>query len=121
MKVNQCTVNINSGDPDKLGVFYRDVIGLEPSPDIGPNAFNAGGTTFLIDGHSEVSGNNNDASRVLINFFVDDLSAEQSRLEQAGVEFIRKAGKEEWGGVISTFVDPDGNYGQLIEFSPPGS
>ena len=53
--------------------------------------------------------------------FVDDLNAEQSRLESAGVEFIRTAGKEEWGGVISTFVDPDGNYGQLIEFTPPGS
>ncbi len=121
MKVTQCIVNLNSGDPDKLGAFYRDVIGLEGNPDIGPNAFNAGGTTFMIDGHSEVSGTNNDAPRVLINFFVDDLRAEQSRLEGAGVEFIRTAGKEEWGGVISTFVDPDGNYGQLIEFSPPGS
>ena len=121
MKVTQCIVNLNSGDPDKLGAFYRDVIGLEGTPDIGPNAFNAGGTTFLIDGHSEVSGTNNDAPRVLINFFVDDLNAEQSRLESAGVEFIRTAGKEEWGGVISTFVDPDGNYGQLIEFTPPGS
>ena len=121
MKVTQCIVNLNSGDPDKLGAFYRDVIGLEGNPDIGPNAFNAGGTTFMIDGHSEVSGTNNDAPRVLINFFVDDLNAEQSRLESAGVEFIRTAGKEEWGGVISTFVDPDGNYGQLIEFTPPGS
>ncbi|MCH7697374.1 MAG: VOC family protein [Chloroflexi bacterium] len=121
MKVNQCIVNLNSGNPDKLGAFYRDVIGLEGNPAIGPNAFNAGGTTFLIDGHSEVSGTNSDPPRVLINFFVDDLNAEQSRLESAGVEFIRTAGKEEWGGVISTFVDPDGNYGQLIEFTPPGS
>ncbi len=118
MKVTQCIVNVNSGDPDKLGSFYRDVIGLEANADIGPNAFDAGGTTFLIDGHSEVSGKNSDPSRVLINFFVEDLSAEQTRLEGAGVEFIRKAGKEEWGGVISTFVDPDGNYGQLIEFKP---
>lgn len=116
MKVTQCIVNLNSGDPDRLGTFYRDVIGLEGNADIGPNAFNAGGTTFLIDGHSEVSGPNSDPPRVLINFFVDDLSAEQERLESAGVEFIRKAGREEWGGVISTFVDPDGNYGQLIEF-----
>ncbi len=119
MKVTQCIVNVNSGDPDRLGAFYRDVIGLEGNADIGPNAFNAGGTTFLIDGHSEVSGKNSDPPRVLINFFVDDLNAEQARLESAGVEFIRKAGKEEWGGVISTFVDPDGNYVQLIEFKPP--
>jgi uncharacterized glyoxalase superfamily protein PhnB len=118
MKVNQCIVNVNSENPNQLGAFYRDKIGLEPNPDIGENAFNAGGTMFLIDGHSEVSGKNSDAPRVLINFFVDDLAAEQKRLEDQGVEFIRSAGKEYWGGVISTFVDPDGNYGQLIEFKP---
>ncbi len=121
MKVNHCIVNINSGDPDKLRAFYEDVIGLERNAEMGPSAFSAGGTTFIVDGHSDVSGMNGDAPRVLINFFVDDLKAEQSRLEGAGVKFIRKAGKEEWGGVISTFVDPDGNYGQLIEFSSPGS
>ena len=119
MNVTQCIINLNSGDPDRLGTFYRDIIGLEGNTDIGPNAFNAGGTTLLIDGHSEVSGTNSDPPRVLINFFVDDLDAEQSRLEGVGVKFIRKAGREEWGGVISTFVDPDGNYGQLIEFKPP--
>lgn len=32
--------------------------------------------------------------------------------------FIRTAGREPWGGVISTFADADGNYCQLIEFRP---
>ena len=36
----------------------------------------------------------------------------------SGVTFIRTAGKEEWGGVISTFLDPDGNYVQIIEYKP---
>jgi predicted enzyme related to lactoylglutathione lyase len=56
---------------------------------------------------------------MLLDFFVDDLAAEQKRLEAAGVKFIRTAGKEPWGGVISTFLDPDGNYCQLIEFKGP--
>ena len=56
--------------------------------------------------------------RMLLDFFVDDLAAEQKRLEAAGVKFIRTAGKEQWGGVISTFLDPDGNYCQLIEYKP---
>ncbi len=47
---------------------------------------------------------------------MDDLKAEQARLEAQGVQFIRKEGKEFWGGVISTFLDPDGNYAQLMEF-----
>ncbi len=55
---------------------------------------------------------------MLINFFVDDLKAEQERLEKQDVTFIRSAGREPWGGVISTFQDPDGNYCQLIEFKP---
>lgn len=55
---------------------------------------------------------------MLIDFFVDDLKAEQARLESRGVKFIRKEGKEYWGGVISTFLDPDGNYCQLIEYKP---
>ena len=49
---------------------------------------------------------------------VADLAAEQKRIEGQGVKFIRSAGREEWGGVISTFADPDENYLQLIEFQP---
>ena len=31
---------------------------------------------------------------MLINLFVDDLKADQTRIEGAGVKFIRKEGKE---------------------------
>ncbi|MPZ23672.1 MAG: hypothetical protein GEU28_09025 [Dehalococcoidia bacterium] len=119
MKVTQFVLNINSEQPEELGRFYRDVVGLEPNPAIGGDAFTLGaGVSMLIDGHSEVKGRVKEPERVLINFFVDDLVAEQARLEAQGVEFIRTAGREFWGGVISTFLDPDGNYCQLIEFSP---
>ena len=40
-------------------------------------------------------------------------------LEAAGVQCIRRLGQEYWGGIISTFVDPDGNYVQLIEYREP--
>jgi len=66
----------------------------------------------VIDGHSETKGATKEPQRMLVNFFVDDLQ---------GVTFIRTAGREEWGGVISTFLDPDGNYCQLIELKPEGS
>ncbi len=118
MKVNSFIFNITSENPERLFAFYRDVIGLKPNPEMGAGAFDAGGTPFLIDGHSETKGDTNEPHRALFNFFVDDLKAEQSRLEGEGVKFIRTAGREPWGGVISTFVDPDGNYGQLIQFSP---
>ena len=43
---------------------------------------------------------------------------EHARLEAAGVKFSRSKGVEYWGGVISTFADPDGNVLQLIQHKP---
>jgi predicted enzyme related to lactoylglutathione lyase len=118
MKVNSLVINVTSEKPERLLTFYRDVVGLPPNPDIGDGAFNAGGTPFIVDGHSQTKGPAKEPQRVLINFFVDDLAADQSRLEALGVKFIRTGGREYWGGVISTFLDPDGNYCQLIEYKP---
>ena len=118
MKVNSLLINVTSEHPDRLTAFYRDIVGLAPNAQIGDGAFDAGGTAFVIDGHSETKGDAQEPQRVLINFFVDDMAAQQARLEAQGVQFIRTAGREEWGGVISTFLDPDGNYCQLIEFKP---
>ena len=118
MQVNSFLVNVTSDQPDRLKQFYADVVGLPRNPDMGDGAFMAGPTPFLIDGHSAVKGATKEPQRMLLDFFVDDLAAEQKRLEGAGVKFIRTAGKEEWGGTISTFLDPDGNYVQLIEYKP---
>jgi predicted enzyme related to lactoylglutathione lyase len=101
--------------------FYRDVVGLAAKPEMGEGAFDAGGASFMVDGHSDTKGTAKEPQRVLIDFFVDDLAAEQGRLEGNGVSFIRTAGREDWGGVISTFLDPDGNYCQLIEYKPAAS
>lgn len=119
MKVNTLLINLTSEDPERLKAFYADVVGLAKNPDMGDGAFSAGGATISIDGHSETIGPAKEPHRVLIDFFVDDLKAEQGRLEGMGVKFIRTAGKEWWGGVISTFLDPDGNYCQIIEYKPP--
>lgn len=118
MEVTSFNVNVTSEHPERLASFYRDIVGLEQNTQMGDGAFNVAGANLLIDGHSETKGENQDPQRTLINFFVADLAAEQQRLEAEGVKFIRTAGKEYWGGSISTFVDPDGNYAQIIEFNP---
>lgn len=117
MQVQSFNININSPEPEKLVAFYRDVIGLPENPDLG-HCVIAGGAMIFFDTHSEIGGPTTEPARVLINFFVDDLAAEQRRLKDQGVRFIREAGREFWGGVISTFLDPDGNYVQLLEFRP---
>jgi predicted enzyme related to lactoylglutathione lyase len=118
LKVSAFVINLTSEDPERLKAFYGDVVGLPVNPEMGDSAFQAGGATLMVDGHSETKGGAKEPQRVLVNFFVDDLKAEQDRLQGQGVEFIRTAGREYWGGVISTFLDPDGNYCQLIEFKP---
>ena len=119
MEVQQFILNVNSPDPERLLAFYRDVVGLPPHPDEQrESTLMAGATEIVFDNHSAVTGPQEQPERMLMNFFVADLAAEQARLEAQGVRFIRTGGREYWGGVISTFVDPDGNYAQLIEFRP---
>ena len=118
MNVTDLLINLTSDNPERLAAFYRDTVGLPPNPNMGDAAMKAGGATLTIDGHSQVKGAAKEPQRVLIDFFVDDLAGEQARLEKLGVPFIRTAGKEPWGGIISTFTDPDGNYCQLIEYRP---
>lgn len=119
MKVNALFINLTSEQPDKLLAFYRDVVGLTPKPEAGEHSFELGpGATLGIDGHSDTHGHAKEPSRVLIDLFVDDVKAERERLEAHGIVFSRKEGVEEWGGVISTFSDPDGNCCQVIQFKP---
>ncbi|MGE0599497.1 MAG: VOC family protein [Dehalococcoidia bacterium] len=108
----------SSEDADRLRTFFREVVGLNDDfPEMG-NPFMAGETSVYVSPHSEVHGPTQEPPRVLLNLVVKDLAAEQKRLEAQGVKFIRTAGKEPWGGVISTFIDPDGNYWQLMEYHP---
>jgi uncharacterized glyoxalase superfamily protein PhnB len=72
-----------------------------------------------VDGHSEVSGMAREPQRILLMLTVDDAVAEQKRLEEAGVEFVRPATKEPWGGLVGTLLDLDGNYCQLVQASAP--
>lgn len=117
MQVTDFIINITSENPQRLLDFYHGVVGLPMHENL-EGAVRAGGATVIFDTHSETAGPNEEPSRFLLNFFVDDLAAEQRRLEERGVSFIRSAGREYWGGVISTFADPDGNYLQLIQFKP---
>lgn len=109
------SLNLGSPEPERSIAFYRDTLGLSPAPEMSPGAFSLGSGFLIVSGHSEVTGPATDPARYLINFVVTDLDAEQARLETAGVEFVRSKGEEPWGGRISTFLDPDGNYCQLIE------
>jgi predicted enzyme related to lactoylglutathione lyase len=117
MKVEQFVVNRNSEQPEELIRFYRDIVGLTPADHVAPGAFMVGTASFIaliIERHDEVSGRTKEPNRVLLNFLVEDVAAEQARLEGLGVAFTRPASHDEGFGTIATFVDPDGNLCQLM-------
>ena len=116
MKVDNFHIQITSEDPDRLKSFYRDTVGLPNVPEMGDGAFVVGGANLFVDGHSETKGKTGEPQRMLVDLVVDDVAAEQARLEGQGVSFIRSQGKEERGGTISTFLDPDGNFCQLVQY-----
>lgn len=119
MKVNSLFLNLTSENPARLITFYRDVVGLEPDPSSGEFAFHMGdGATLGIDGHSDTRGQAKEPSRVLIDLMVDDIVEAENELKGRGVSFFRSQGREFWGGIISSFEDPDGNYVQIIQYDP---
>ena len=112
-------IQLASPDRERLYAFYRDVIQLPARENMGPDNFAlASETTLAIVEHSEVSGPAREPARVTLDFWVDDIESEQAKLEAAGVKFTRDMGLEFWGGIISTFNDPDGNILQLIQYRP---
>lgn len=99
--------------------FYRDVLGLPLHSDHGDfAAFQVRpGVRLSIGRHSQVRGPSRDPYRVMLNLQVADIHAAHQTLSRKGVAFLRPPEREEWGGWVATFQDPDGNVLQLLQFS----
>ncbi len=122
VNVSNLLLNLTSDNPGRMHAFYRDVVGLEPNPDMGDFGLHLGpGASLVIDGHHDISGRTKEPARVLIDLFVDNVVEAENELKAKGVTFFRSQGREYWGGIISSFEDPDGNYVQVIEFDPSGA
>jgi predicted enzyme related to lactoylglutathione lyase len=96
--------------------FYRDTLGLTPrsaKPDF--INFDWSGVRLSIGVHSAVGGPSREPARIMINLTVTDIHAVHARLSHAGVVFTRPPAREEWGGWVATFADPDGNVLQLMQ------
>jgi catechol 2,3-dioxygenase-like lactoylglutathione lyase family enzyme len=110
-------LDITTEDPPGMVAFYRDIIGLAPFPDVGPHGLRVcEGALLHFDTHDATRGPVKEPSRLIIGLWVDSVAAERERMEAAGLRFFRREGVEFWGGVIASFLDPDGNIIQLIEY-----
>jgi predicted enzyme related to lactoylglutathione lyase len=119
VKVTNLFLNLTSDNPTRLYNFYHDVLGLEREPESGEYSLQLSpGVNLAFDSHSEVHGRAKEPARMLIDLFVDDIAEAEDELKSKGVTFLRSQGVEYWGGVISTFEDPDGNYVQIMQYDP---
>jgi len=100
----------------QMARFYRDMLGLAPRSvrDDFVN-FDWGGLRLSVGVHDRVRGESRDPLRVMIHFAVDDIRAAHARLARGGVVFTRTPEREDWGGWVATFADPDGNTLQLLQ------
>ena len=104
---------------DEMARFYRDVLGLPVRSDRpGFINFVFGDQRLTVAIHSAVSGPSHDPDRLMINFSTLDAASAVAHLVAAGVDIVRNAEREKWGGWVATFRDPDGNLLQLLEFPP---
>jgi predicted enzyme related to lactoylglutathione lyase len=101
---------------DAMARFYRDTLGLEPRTSQADFInFDWHGVRLSVSVHDRVHGRSADPLRIMINLAVDDIQAVYARLTRAGVAFSRPPEGEDWGGVVATFADPDGNTLQLMQ------
>jgi predicted enzyme related to lactoylglutathione lyase len=102
---------IRSADPEALGVWYRDRLGLDAdedglwNPEQGPTVF----ATF----ESETDYFGSRTQGVMINFRVRDLDAMLAQLRAAGTDAIGEPQEMEGVGRFAWVADPEGNRIEL--------
>ena len=101
---------------DAMARFYRDQLGLTPRTSRADFInFDWGGVRLSVSVHDRVHGVTREPFRIMVNLAVDDIDAVHARLCAAGVVFTRPPEREDWGGWVASFADPDGNLIQLMQ------
>lgn len=116
------SILIGSENATKLAKFYRETLGLKQTGEfeMGDKGemcymFEKGNVSLAIMDHSEVKGKSKNPERIIINFEVDDIEKEVGRLKKTKVKQKQEIYHIEGYGYVSTFVDPDGNFFQLVQ------
>ena len=114
--LNLNSVMIGTKQPQKLAVFYEQVLGKPAEMVDQENGFwgwQVGNSYLSVLEHSEMGGNTKDPGRVMFNFETSQVKEEFERIKGLGGKIIREP-YEMGGGWIATLADPDGNYFQLV-------
>ena len=105
---------LGSTRPDELRAWYGKVLAPHHHGD-GPIRF--GDFGLVIDGRDDIAATTQEPGRFVLNFHVDDIDAVDAQLRAAEVEWLVPIEERPFARV-GTFVDPDGNYRQVIQLNP---
>lgn len=108
-------------DMDRAVKFYRDVLGLELIRQEGSSWAEFETGTIRLALHGAVEGRPAEAGGATAVFEVDDLDATRAALEERGVELLDHMGEVEGFARFASFLDPDGNTVQVIEYTKGAS
>lgn len=103
-------------DLDRAVKFYRDVLGLELLRKEGSSWAEFETGTIRLALHGGIEGRPVQAGGATAVFEVDDLLEAKAALEERGVEFLDHLGEIEGYARFTSFLDPDGNTVQMIEY-----
>lgn len=108
------SVILATADRTRLVAFYHDVLGV---PFNAQGKLQSGGVILHPAHHSAVQGPPPEPYRAMLTFETPDIQASAAGLRAQGVTFVREPTRERWGGWVATFLDPDGNYLQLLQLA----
>lgn len=99
--------------------FYGELLGLEErfrNDDIGWAEYDLGGPCFGIERvqPGDTEGATLVGRFVGVSLRVDDIDRTWRSLTAKGVDFTEPPEKQDWGGTIAHFQDPDGNILTLL-------
>jgi len=106
------SIIISTSDKERMLRFYHDVLAIPFNP---AGKLQSQGIIIHPALHDGIHYPPVEPYRIMITFDVADIHKTASKLEEQGVVFIRPPEQEWWGGWIATFLDPDGNYLQLLQ------
>ncbi len=111
---NVWSITLPVSDLKKAVAFYEKTLGLNKKYEYPSYAgFQCGGVEIGLRPSRKEKGYGENACSV--EFFVDDVDASYRALKKKGVNFVEEPHDEPWGGREASFLDPDGNWLEIVQ------
>ncbi len=114
--MNFNSILIGSDNAPRLAEYYTKLFGKPGWDDFGFVGWQIGTGGITVGPHDQVHGQNGEPGRLIWNIESSDVKADFEQLKAAGAIVVKEPYNFEQapGTWIATFMDPDGNYFQLI-------